>query len=120
MLQSEPPALALRSALVADPVRRVSAVSVLEATWVLGSRRGPTAVLELNLFFSEFQFQQAPFDDAQLSIAQSAWLSYGRGRHPAKLNFGDCASYALAQSMGEPLLFVGHDFAQTDVLPARY
>lgn len=85
---------------------------------MLGGRRGTDAVLELSLFLSEFDFQQVPFDGAQLSIAQRAWLVYGRGRHPARLNFGDCASYALAQSRSEPLLFIGDDFAQTDVVAA--
>jgi ribonuclease VapC len=60
------------------------------------------------------------FDAEQLAIAQKAWLTFGRGRHAAKLNFGDCASYALAQSKGEPLLFVGGDFSRTDVRAAAY
>jgi Uncharacterized protein conserved in bacteria len=120
LLEEEETASGLRSALAADDVRLISTVSVLEATCVLGARRGTAAVLELTLFFSEFHFQQAPFDHEQLSIAQKAWLLYGRGRHPAKLNFGDCASYALAQSKGEPLLFVGGDFSQTDVRAVPY
>jgi ribonuclease VapC len=120
LLEEEETASGLRSALAADDVRLISTVSVLEATCVLGARHGPAAVLELTLFFSEFHFQQAPFDNEQLSIAQRAWLLYGRGRHPAKLNFGDCASYALAQSKGEPLLFVGDDFSQTDVRAVPY
>ena len=120
VLQDEELAPALRVALSVDSVRLISTVSALEATCVMGARRGPTAVLELTLFFSEFHFQQVPFDTEQLSIAQKAWLFYGRGRHPAKLNFGDCASYALAQSKGEPLLFIGADFSQTDVAAVRY
>ena len=120
LLEEEETASGLRSALAADDVRLISTVSVLEATCVLCARRGPGAVLEITLFFSEFHFQQVPFDNAQLSIAQKAWLLYGRGRHPAKLNFGDCASYALAQSKGEPLLFVGSDFSQTDVRAVPY
>ena len=120
LLEEEETASGLRSALAADGVRLISTVSVLEATCVLGARRGPAAVLELTLFFSEFHLEQSPFDNEQLSIAQKAWLLYGRGRHPAKLNFGDCASYALAQSKGEPLLFVGGDFSQTDVRVVPY
>lgn len=119
LLEDEATAPALRMALSGDPARLISTVSVLEATCVLGARRGPGAVLELSLFLSEFDFQQVPFDTAQLSIAQRAWLAYGRGRHPARLNFGDCASYALAQARGEPLLFIGDDFPQTDVAAAR-
>jgi ribonuclease VapC len=120
LLEEEETASGLRTALAADDLRLISTVSVLEATCVLGARRGPAAVLELTLFFSEFHFQPAPFDNEQLSIAQKAWLLYGRGRHPAKLNFGDCASYALAQSKAEGLLFVGGNFSQTDVRVAHY
>jgi ribonuclease VapC len=119
LLEDEAAAPALRIALSGDPTRLISTVSVLEATCVLGGRRGTGAVLELSLFLSEFDFQQVPFDAAQLSIAQRAWLVYGRGRHPARLNFGDCASYALAQSRSEPLLFIGDDFGQTDVVAVR-
>ena len=118
LMEDEAVAPALRTALSSDPTRWISTVSVLEATCVLGDRRGTGAVLELSLFLSEFDFQQVPFDVAQLSIAQRAWLVYGRGRHPARLNFGDCASYALAQSRSEPLLFIGDDFSQTDVVTA--
>ena len=119
LLQNEDTAAVLRLAVSEDPIRLISTVSVLEATCVLGARRGPAAVVEPTLFFSEFQFDQVPFDSAQLAIAQRAWLLYGRGRHPAKLNFGDCASYALARSKGEPLLFVGEDFSQTGIHPVR-
>lgn len=56
-----------------------------------------------------------PFDAGQLSIAARAYFTYGKGNHPAALNFGDCFSYALAKSTGEPLLFKGDDFRQTDV-----
>jgi ribonuclease VapC len=119
LLQDEVPAAELRLALSKDPVRLISTVSALEATCVLGSRRGAGAVVELSLFFAEFRFQQIAFDSGQLAIAQRAWLLYGRGRHPAKLNFGDCISYALARSRGEPLLFIGRDFSQTDVPAVR-
>jgi ribonuclease VapC len=120
MLENEEQAPALRKALSEDSIRLISTVSVLEASCVVGSRRGPAALFDLNLFFSEFRFDQIPFDSEQVSIAQKAWLFYGRGRHPARLNFGDCASYALAQAKGEPLLFIGNDFSQTDVLAVRY
>jgi ribonuclease VapC len=118
LMEDESEAPGLRQALSDDATRLISTVSVLEATCVLDARRGPGAVLELSLFLSEFDLRQVPFDSAQLSIAQRAWLLYGRGRHPAKLNFGDCASYALAQFRNEPLLFIGNDFSQTDVLIA--
>jgi ribonuclease VapC len=57
-----------------------------------------------------------PFDERQARLADAAFIRYGKGQgHPAQLNFGDCAVYALAASLGEPLLFVGNDFAQTDL-----
>jgi ribonuclease VapC len=118
LLEDESEAPVLRQALSGDATRLISTVSLLEATCVLGARRGPGAVLELSLFLSEFDLRPVAFDPEQLSIAQRAWLVYGRGRHPAKLNFGDCASYALAQSRSEPLLFIGNDFSQTDILIA--
>ena len=115
MFENESTADLLRTALVRDPIRLISTVSVLEATCVLGSRRGPAAVLELGIFLSQFHFLQVSFDGEQLPVAQKAWLFFGRGRHPAKLNFSDCASYALSQVRNEPLLFIGNDFSQTDV-----
>jgi len=120
LLQDEAPGPALRLALANDPVRLMSTVSVLEATCVLTARRGPQVLPELVMFLSEFRIEKVPFDAAQLELAQSAWLRYGRGSHPARLNFGDCAAYALAQAAGEPLLFVGDDFARTDVPAVRY
>jgi ribonuclease VapC len=115
MLENEGTAPALRIAVTADPVRLISTVSVLEATCVLSTRRGPAALFEMDAFLLEFHFQQIAFDSEQLIVSQRAWLEYGRGRHAARLNFGDCASYALAQSRNEPLLFIGNDFAKTDV-----
>ncbi len=119
LLQNEDSAPDLRAAVSQDPIRLISTVSVLEATCALVARRGTGALVELSLFLSEFRFQPVAFDSVQLATAQRAWLRFGRGRHQARLNFGDCASYALARSKGEPLLFVGEDFAQTDVIPVR-
>jgi ribonuclease VapC len=115
MLEEEPVAPRLRLAIHNDPVRLISAVSVLELTCVLTARRGAGVLPDLSLFLREFNFEVVPFDSVQLEFAQAAWLRFGRGFHPARLNFGDCASYALAASTREPLLFVGGDFAQTDI-----
>lgn len=87
---------------------------------MISARLGPTAVSELTLFLREFRVDQVSFDAAQLEVAQGAWLRFGRGFHAARLNFGDCASYALARFSGEPLLFVGNDFRQTDVAGVSY
>jgi ribonuclease VapC len=115
LLENEDSAPVLRVAVGADLVRLISTVSVLEATCVLSARRGPLALFEMEAFLSEFHFQQISFDVEQLIVSQKAWLVYGRGRHAARLNFGDCASYALAQTRNEPLLFIGNDFSKTDV-----
>jgi ribonuclease VapC len=120
VLLGEAAAPALRVAIATDPVRLISAISVLEATCVIGARRGVAAVSELRLFLYEFHLEIVPFDASHLEIAQMAWLNYGRGFHPAGLNFGDCAPYALSRATGEPLLFVGNDFRKTDIAAVDY
>jgi ribonuclease VapC len=94
----------------------ISAVSVLEAAMVLEGRRGDDAGTDLDLFLQRASIEIVPFDRDQLMVARTAFRRYGKGRHPAGLNFGDCAAYSLAQWSGEPLLFKGRDFAATDVL----
>lgn len=107
-------------ALIEQSSRRIiSAVSVLEAAMVLEGRRGDDAGTDLDLFLQRASIETVPFDDEQLSVARSAFRRFGKGRHAAGLNFGDCASYALAQWSGEPLLFKGDDFAATDVARVR-
>jgi ribonuclease VapC len=120
LLEGEVPAPALRIAIAADSIRLISSMSVLEATCVIGARRGVHAVSELRLFLYQFHIEIVAFDAAELEVAQTAWLRYGRGFHPAGLNFGDCAPYALARRSGEPLLFVGNDFRKTDVTIVDY
>ncbi len=66
-------------------------------------------------FIDAFGVELAPFGEPHLRAAIKAYLKYGKGRHPAKLNYGDCMSYASARIAGSPLLFVGNDFAQTDI-----
>jgi ribonuclease VapC len=99
--------------------RIISAVSVLEAAMVLEGRRGDDAGADLDLFLQRASIETVAFDQEQLMVARSAFRRFGRGRHAAGLNFGDCASYALAQWSGEPLLFKGRDFTETDVARAR-
>lgn len=107
-------------ALIEQASRRlISAVSVLEAAMVLEGKRGDDAGSDLDLFLLRASIETVPFDEEQLVVARRAFRRYGKGRHPAGLNFGDCASYALAQWSGEPLLFKGADFAATDVVRVR-
>jgi ribonuclease VapC len=98
-----------------DPVRLISAATVLEATIVLETRLGDTGGREFDLWLLKIGAEIIPVDAEQTDTARHAWRRYGRGRHPAALNYGDCFSYALAMTRGERLLFKGDDFAMTDV-----
>jgi ribonuclease VapC len=115
ILRSEPEAARLERALVSDPIRLVPATCVLEARMVLVSRRGEHALAEIDLWLHKIAANIIPVDSDLVDLATQAWLTYGKGRHPAALNFADCFSYALAKRADEPLLFIGKDFSQTDV-----
>ena len=115
MLRNEPEALRLEKALVADPIRLVPATCVLEARMVLVSRRGEHALAEIDLWLGTIEANTIPVDADLVELATQAWLTYGKGRHSAALNFADCLSYALAKRANEPLLFIGNDFSQTDI-----
>jgi ribonuclease VapC len=112
----EPERDAFRDAIVGASSRLISAATVLEAGMVIEGRRGGGAGREFDLFIVRAQIQIVPVDAELADLARSAWRKYGKGRHPAGLNFGDCFSYALAKASGEPLLAKGSDFARTDVL----
>jgi len=94
---------------------RLSAVNYMEASMVLLSRRGDVVIEELDQLLLETDIQVVPGNIDQARLAIAAFRQYGKGRHPAGLNFGDCFSYALAKSCAEPLLFKGNDFTRTDV-----
>jgi len=115
ILQAEDDAERLAQAIAADAVRLMSAASILEASIVFERRRREAGGREIDLFLHEGGIEAVPFDAAQLRIARRAFRTYGRGNHPARLNYGDCFSYALSKATGEPLLFKGGDFALTDV-----
>ena len=95
--------------------RLISAVSAFETGIVLEARRGEAAGREFDLFLGRANLEVVPVDAEQVEIARAAWRRYGKGRHPAALNFGDCFAYALAKTSGEPLLANGLDFARTDI-----
>ncbi len=98
-----------------DPVRLISAATVLEATIVLETRLGDAGGREFDLWLLKIGVEIVPVDAEQADAARRAWRRFGKGRHAAALNYGDCFSYALALTRGEPLLFKGEDFAKTDV-----
>lgn len=98
----------------ADAVR-IGAPTLVETAMVLTGRLGDDGRTMLLSLLQEVNVDVLSFGDAHWRIAQSAFVRYGRGRHPAALNFGDCLTYATAYVAGEPLLCVGDDFAQTDL-----
>lgn len=98
-----------------DPVRLISVASMLEAGIVVESRSGSAAGEDLDELVARMGVEIEPVTVDQLRIARIAYRRYGRGNHPAGLNFGDCFSYALAKAVGEPLLFKGSDFSKTDI-----
>jgi ribonuclease VapC len=120
VLQSEHGAERLARALHRAPVLRISAVAMVEASIVLLPRLGEAGVLRLDALLKELAIEVVPVTRATAELARDAFRRYGKGRHPAALNFGDCFSFALAMERGETLLFVGDDFSRTDVPPAAY
>jgi ribonuclease VapC len=95
--------------------RLLSAANALETAIVVESRRGEAAGRELDLFLHRTKIEIVAVDADQFSIARFAWRKFGKGRHPAALNFGDCFAYALAKTSSEPLLARGEDFRRTDL-----
>jgi ribonuclease VapC len=119
ILLGEPEAADFSRAIAADPKRLVSAFSALEAAIVILSRKGPAGTRELDLLLHSAGVTIVSFEADQALLARAAYEKYGKGYHPAALNLGDCCSYALSRSSGEPLLFKGNDFSRTDIGVAR-
>ena len=115
ILRNEPEAQEFERAIQRDAVRLVSAVTKLESGMVAAGRRGAVGAVDLGRLLTFIGATIVPFDERQADIARDALLRYGKGRHKAGLNFGDCAAYALAIAEAEPLLFTGTNFAATDV-----
>ncbi len=113
------PELERFSAIMGREPSVVCAASLMESAMVLESRQGPDAVQELRSALREARTEIVPVDEDLAWAAHGAWRRFGRGRHPASLNYGDCFSYALAKTLMVPLLFKGDDFAQTDVAIAQ-
>ncbi|MGI9044782.1 MAG: type II toxin-antitoxin system VapC family toxin [Gemmatimonadaceae bacterium] len=120
ILLSQPEADRLVAALETDHTRLVSAATVVEASLVVLGRVGEAGEQQLDRLLRTLGAEVVAVGDEQVSLARDAALRYGRGRHAAALNFGDCFSYALSIARGEPLLFVGDDFSRTDVEPCPW
>jgi ribonuclease VapC len=115
MLGDEPDAELYEAAVEADPVRLMSTASYLETAIVIESRYGEPGGRELDLWLHRAQVELVAVSTEQAEAARIAYRRYGKDRHPAALNYGDCFAYALASISGEALLCKGADFPLTDI-----
>ena len=116
VLFNEPERRAFTEAIEGADGRLLSAASFVETSMILESRYGAEGVRSLDRLLAAANIEIATVDLEQAHAAREAFRQFGKGRHPAGLNFGDCFSYALAKCRAEPLLFKGDDFAQTDIV----
>lgn len=116
----EPEGHLIDVAILQSPSCRMSSGNFLESCMILQSRKGTDAVRDLDLLMYRFKIEIVAFTETQARIARAAFERFGKGRHPAGLNFGDCMAYALAKQTGEVLLFKGTDFGKTDIAVAAY
>ena len=118
ILFGEPEALYFTRSIADASRRLISAFNALETGIVVEARKGEAGGRELDLLIHRAQIEIVAMNDDQTELARGAWRRYGKGNHPAGLNIGDCCAYALAKYSGEPLLFKGNDFRQTDIQAA--
>jgi ribonuclease VapC len=116
ILQDEPERGSFNSAIEAADSRRMSAATWVEISIVIETRYGAEGLAGLDLFVDRAGIELVPVDLDQARAARRAYSRFGKGRHPAGLNYGDCFSYALASVLGEPLLYKGEDFQKTDAV----
>lgn len=117
ILSREPEQWAFEQAIRLGPTRLLGAAGFVETSIVVLSRRREAGLDILNALLVDMRVEIVPLSADHARLAIDAFRRFGRGRHPAGLNFGDCFSYALAKATGEPLLFKGDDFSQTDIRP---
>lgn len=115
ILQNEPERRAFNEAIEAAETRLLSAASFVESSIIVESRYGADGIRDLDLFIAKAQLELIAVDVEQAHLARQAFREFGKGRHPAGLNFGDCFSYALARSYAESLLYKGADFGRCDI-----
>ena len=117
ILLREPEATIFTERLLASDVC-IAAPTLLELLIVTHSRRGPALAQDAELLVEKLSLRINAWEERHVALARQAFARFGKGRHPAKLNFGDCMSYALAKSLDAPLLYKGNDFALTDIRSA--
>lgn len=115
ILLGEPERRAMTKALDSADERRISAVNFVEASVVIETRKGAAGLLELDRLIELSGIEIAAIDERIAREARTAYRHFGKGRHPARLNLGDCFAYALAKAVGEAILCTGRDFAKTDI-----
>jgi len=115
VIEEEDGADDLLAALTAAPDVSAGAPTLFESTIVLIARDGATGRASLQRFLDENEIVSIPFGEQHWAVAADAFVRFGKGRHPARLNYGDCMTYATARLADAPLLCVGDDFAQTDL-----
>ena len=118
ILQDEPERRTFNELIEAASQRRLSTASFVELSIVIEARQGAEGIRDLDLSLATAGIELVAFDAAQARLAREGFRRFGKGRHPASLNLGDCFSYALARALDEPLLFKGDDFPLTDVTAA--
>ncbi len=115
ILAQEPEAEQLAAAIAGDEVRLLSAATLTEASIVVTVLFGDGGGADLDDLIDQMGVEVVPLTADHARLARTAFLTYGKGRDPASLNFGDCFSYALAKASGHPLLCKGNDFSRTDL-----
>jgi ribonuclease VapC len=117
ILQDEPERRRFTEAIEAAEARSISAATFVETSIVIEARYGADGLRDLDALIATAAITLVSVDADQAQIARTAFSRFGKGRHPAGLNYGDCFSSALAKALGEPLLYKGSDFAHTDLAP---
>ena len=120
ILRNEPERAMFIEAIEATDSRRLSTATFVEISMVIEAKRGAEGLRDLDLFLTTAGIDLVALDGEQAQAARRAFSQFGKGRHRAGLNYGDCFSYALAIVVGEPLLFKGNDFVHTDVEPVDF
>lgn len=119
ILLGEPETELFAKALAADGKRYLSSFNALETAIVIEAKKGDPGNREFDLLLNRARIEVVSLNNRHVALARQAWKIFGKGRHPAGLNIGDCCAYALSKAMGEPLLFKGNDFALTDLPPVK-
>ena len=117
ILCGEPETESFVRVLADDAKKMISAFNALESAVVIEAKKGESGGRELDLLLHRARIEIVSLNSEHVELALTAWRKYGKGNHPAGLNIGDCCAYALAKYSGEPLLFKGKDFSQTDIHP---